>query len=328
MVFTIAQTTAFFKAQDQMGIPTDTRLQLANEGIEDVSDFDKDKLMQVSNNLQHPGGRIANPDPNTPPRATIAQPLFVFGAKPQKYLLVACDMVRYYEMIARELSATNMCWKPVIKTFTQQWKALKDRKDGEAPEVPKISKTLSIIKWTEAFTNFLHQKIGVQMVPLAYVVCEVVIPPAPPPLTTNLPYSEQHGSVEGELIARASRAHPLYRDDNSSVYYLLEEATRGTSYTPTIKPHQQTKNGREAWRSLVNQCTGEDKWQSELKRQDELLHSRQWKRQSNFSLEKFIAQHLHAFVSMHQCAEYVTFQLPNERTRVSYLLDTIQCSVQ
>jgi hypothetical protein len=71
------------------------------------------------------------------------------------------------------------------------------------------------------------------------------------------------------------------------------------------------KNGREAWRLLVNQYAGEDKWQSELKRQDELLHNRQWKEQSNFLLEKFIAQHRNAFVSIRQCAEHVTFQLPS-----------------
>jgi hypothetical protein len=329
MVFTNGQTTSFFEAIDQMGIPEDTRIQLGKEGIDavsDLSDFDKDTLTQVADNLRRPGGRIANPDPNAPPGATIAQPPFMFGAKSQKRLLAACDMVRYYEMIDRELSASNMRWDPVIKNFSQQWKALKDRKDGEAPVVPKISKTLSIIKWTEAFTDFLHRKIGVRMVPLAYVVREVVDPPAPPPLATNLPHSTEHGSVEGELIARASHTHPLFRDDNSAVYYLLEEATRGTSYAPTIKPYQRSKHGRDAWRSLVNQYAREDKWQSELKYQDDLLHNRQWKGQSNFSLEKFIAQHRNAFVSMRQCAEHVTFQLPNERTRVSYLLDSIQCN--
>jgi hypothetical protein len=329
MVFTQAQTTAFFEAADQMGIPHDTREQLEFEGIEsvsDLSDFDKDTLTQVADNLRRPGGRIPNPDPNAPAGATIAQPPFVFGAKAQKRLLAACDMVRYYEMIDRELSAPNMRWEPVIKNFTQQWKALKDRKDDEAPEVPKISKTLSIIKWTEAFTDFLHRKIGVRMVPLAYVVRELIAVPAPPPLVNDLPYSTLHGSVEGEMIARASHAHPLFRDDNSAVYYLLEEATRGTSYAPTIKPYQRTKQGREAWRSLVNQYAGQDKWEAEVKRQDDLLHNRQWKGQSNFSLEKFIAQHRNAYVSMRQCVEHITFQLPNERTRVAYLLDAIQCN--
>jgi hypothetical protein len=55
-----------------------------------------------------------------------------------------------------------------------------------------------------------------------------------------------------------------------------------------------------------------------------LLHNRQWKGQSNFSLEKFMAQHHNAFVSMCQCAEHVTFQLPNERTMVFCLLDDVQ----
>jgi hypothetical protein len=90
-------------------------------------------------------------------------------------------------------------------------------------------------------------------------VRDLVIPGVPPALATGLPNSTEHGSVEGEMIARTSHTHPLFRDDNSSVYYLLEEATPGTSYAPTIKPYQHSKQGREAWRSLVNQYAGEDK---------------------------------------------------------------------
>ena len=37
-----------------------------------------------------------------------------------------------------------------------------------------------------------------------------------------------------------------------------------------------------------------------------------------------MAQHRNAFVSMQQCAEHVSFQLPNEHTRVGYLLEGIQ----
>jgi hypothetical protein len=69
MLFTINQTTAFFDNADQMGIPADTRAQLANEGIEAVSDlaeFDKDALTQVADNLRRPGGRIPHPDANAP----------------------------------------------------------------------------------------------------------------------------------------------------------------------------------------------------------------------------------------------------------------------
>jgi hypothetical protein len=329
MVFTAGQTTAFFKHAEQMGIPHATVIQLVVEGIDKVQDLAElglDALTQVADNLRRPGGRIPNPDPAAPAGATIAQPPFSFGAKAQKRLLAACDLVRYYVTVDRALTPANMQWEPVMKNFIVSWKALKDRKDGETAEVPKILKTLSIIKWTEAFTDGLHRKIGVWMIPLAYVVRADIVPPPPAALATNLPYSADHGSVEGEMIVRASHNHPLFRDDNSAVYYLLEEATRGTTYAPTIKPFQCAKNGRGAWNSLITQYAGDDKWQAELTKQDELLHNRQWKGQSNFSLEQFIAQHHNAYATMRQSAEHVTFQLPNERTRVTYLLDAIQNS--
>ena len=59
MVLTAAQTTAFFEDAAQMGIPHEMVLQLQHEGIstvDDLTDFNKDSLQQLANNLQHPGG--------------------------------------------------------------------------------------------------------------------------------------------------------------------------------------------------------------------------------------------------------------------------------
>ena len=113
-----------------------------------------------------------------------------------------------------------------MKNFKIQWMALKDRKKGDDPEVPKITKALPIIKWTEAFQDLLHWIIRVRMIPLAYVIDVDVNVPAPPPqLTVNQPHSDEHGSVEAELVACLSHTHLLYCDDNSSVYFHLEEAT-------------------------------------------------------------------------------------------------------
>ena len=330
MVLTAAQVRDFFENNGQMAIPHATVVQLENEGIttvDDLIDFDKDTLQQVADNLRRPGGRIPNPDPNAPPGSTIPQPPFTFGAKSQKRLLAACELVRFYTTIGRPLTAANMQWDPIIKNFSDQWKALEDRKSNDPPDVPKISKALPIIKWTEAFSDYLHRTIGSRVIPLAYVTRETIeVPAAVPTLAPNSPHSVQHGSVEADLIARASHTHALYREDNAKVYYYLEEATRGTSYAASIKPYQRDKDGRNAWFSLKNQYAGNDKWEAELHKQDELLHNRIWKGQSNFSLEKFIAQHRNAFVSMQQCAEHVSFQLPNEHTRVGYLLENIQTS--
>ena len=54
--------------------------------------------------------------------------------------------------------------------FNEQWKALEERKENENPDVPKITKALPVIKWTEAFTDYLSCAIGVWMIPLAYVI--------------------------------------------------------------------------------------------------------------------------------------------------------------
>ena len=112
------------------------------------------------------------------------------------------------------------------------------------------------------------------MIPLAYVIREDDDVSANAPPLANVPallgggsypYSAEHGSVEDELVARGSHTHPLFRNDNAQVYHYMEEATRGTIYAASIKPSQRTKNGRKAWRALVAQYVGKDKWEKELK---------------------------------------------------------------
>ena len=115
-----------------------------------------------------------------------------------------------------------MRWNPVIKTFTKHWKSLTAQKDATNPEVPKISKNLLIMKWTEAFSDFARRVIGTQKIPLSYVIRKTIaVPSAAPPLMTNQPYAEAFGSVEEELIDYATHTHPLYRDNNASLYFYL-----------------------------------------------------------------------------------------------------------
>ena len=68
-----------------------------------------------------------------------------------------------------------------MSNFGFQSKALKDRKDEDDPDVPKISKTLPIIKWTNEFQDFLNRVIAAKMISLAYVIRIDPPPPPPPP---------------------------------------------------------------------------------------------------------------------------------------------------
>jgi hypothetical protein len=312
MVLTAGQTTQFFEGADQMAIPNATVLELVNEGIDtvaDLSEFDKDTIGQIAHNLRRPAAGAP----------------FVFGAKSQKRLIVACELVRYYETVGRGLTAANLQWITVVKNFEIQWKALMDKKAKDEPETPKISKSLNIMKWSEAFRDILHRCIGVRNVPIVYVIREDAdVPADAPALMAGQPHSTEAGSVEMELTNRASHIHPLYREDNEAVYHRLEEATRGTSYAASLKPYQRPKDGRGAFQAIISQYAGEDKWESVLKKDESLLHTRRWKGQSNFPLEKHCAQHRNAYVSMEQCAHHVDYQLPNQHSRVGYLLAGIE----
>ena len=102
MVLTAAQMMAFFEENAQMGIPHDLVVQLQDEGIstvDDLANFDKDSPSQLADNLREPGGQVPVPNPNAAPSATIHMPVFAFGVKSQKRIVVACNLARYYNMV-------------------------------------------------------------------------------------------------------------------------------------------------------------------------------------------------------------------------------------
>ena len=86
------------------------------------------------------------------------------------------------------------------------------------------------------------------------------------------------------------------------------------------------KRWEGAWKALTSQYAGKDKWEAEIKSLEQLLPTRVWKGQSNFSLENYISQHRNSYVSMQASAEHVQYQIPNEHSRVGFLLEAIQCS--
>ena len=205
MVLTAAQMTTFFEHADQMGIPHTTMLQLQSEGItlvSDLVDFNKDSLQQLADNLRRPGGHVPDPNPAAQPASAIPTPPFVFGAKSQRCIAVACDLVKYYVTVGHDLTAANLQWNTVMKNFDIQWTTLKEKKGDDSPRTPKISKVLPVIKWMEAFQDFLTRKIGNRNIPLAYIICDEPNPPAAaPPLAPGQPHSIEHRYVEAELIA-------------------------------------------------------------------------------------------------------------------------------
>ena len=196
--------------------------------------------------------------------------------------------MKYYATVGRPLKAANVQWFHVMKNFVKQWQSLEERKEEDDPETTTITKELPIMKWVEAFEDHLERCIGIRCIPLSYVVRDEVA--APMPITAAAPgqaYTLEHGSLEADLVARASHSHGLFRTDKKEVYFKIEEATRATIYADSIKTFQRKKDGRAAFAALKKQYAGIDKWESTLKEMDSLLHTRKWRGQNSYTLEKF-----------------------------------------
>jgi hypothetical protein len=242
------QVKHFFEIE--LGMPEATVERLAEEGVERPEDLVEFSLADVKTmvaNLRRPGGS----EPDGDAGGTVPTFPFKFGAKAMLRLQNACDVAKCYETLRCDMSADMLVCDPAIKNFKLEHDALIERKK-QTVVTPRMSSNLNVVKWTESFLDFLSRLVGVRNMPLTYVVRETVEVDIGTEviLLNGCCYTEESGSIEQELIIRASHKHPLCKDDNARMYFLLEEATRSTSYAASIKPFQKKRNGRDAWFSI------------------------------------------------------------------------------
>jgi hypothetical protein len=329
MVFTAHQVTAFFEDADQMAVSHRTRLQLAHQGLAHPSDLemlDSDAITKLAKLLDKPNGRIQNPDANAAIGDMIPTPSYELSLVSWVRLEQAAELVRYYVICGRALTAANMQWEPIIKTNHLYWKSVAKHQKDAPPVLPKITKALPIMAWQESFDMHLSRMMGARDVPLSYVIRPNVAAADPlPPLLAGKPYSADNGSVRNELIATASHEDGLFVTDNRTVHYHLTQATQGTSYASSVTPFLASEDGRAAYMALQNQFSGPDKWQDLLRQQKEFYQNRKWTGQSSVTLQTHVSNHRHAHVMMTQCKRHIHVEVPSDFSRVTQLLDSIEC---
>ena len=84
--------------------------------IADLVDFDKELIEQLASNLHHPGGTDPDPNPDAAPGAMDPTPPFVFGAKSQKRLMIACDLVQYYNTVGHDYTPARIA----VDTYNEE----------------------------------------------------------------------------------------------------------------------------------------------------------------------------------------------------------------
>ena len=150
------------------------------------------------------------------------------SANSKKRIIVADEAARLYTQVGRPLTPVNMKRKK-LANFELQWDALKELKNQDDPEVPKLEKR-SIIKCIESFKLHCSNVVGVRNCPIVYVIDERKANTSRPALATNQPHSEEYGSVESELVKLLSWDHLLFKNDNNNAFDRMERELIGTPY--------------------------------------------------------------------------------------------------
>ena len=82
-----------------------------------LSDFDEDSMSKISNNFRRLGGMIPDLTREAVVVATIPMPSFTFGDKSQMLLIAACHLVKFYEVVVRDVSSINIHWGTLFKNL-------------------------------------------------------------------------------------------------------------------------------------------------------------------------------------------------------------------
>jgi hypothetical protein len=173
---------------------------------------------------------------------------------------------------------------------------------------------------------YLGKKVGACNAPLSYVVClDANVPAIAPPRQAGEPHSEMYKSIEGDLTARLSHTHALFKVNNGTIFDLVELSTQGSNVAPTIAPFCKTQNGHGVMLALKSQHAGKAIWDCLIKEtKHTLLSNKAWSGNTPTTLAQHIDIHRHARITLTECAEHIPVDVTNYRARVSYLLDSLK----
>jgi len=324
MVFTNPQLTVFFETE--MGLNPEARRRLASKGLTSVDalgEWTPEAFDKAITTLEREGRGAVDPA-----RPDVVLPPIEITVQSAHRIRESIKLVRYYQAVGREPTASNMKWIPFGKFFQESWEGIEAMKTADNGEPPLVTKALPILPWISEFQSFLFRAVGAKSYPLAYVIRTDALAPNPCPANApDRPHAPEYPSVIDELVARVSHNRGQYASDNSLVFTAIQKAVLGTQYSASVEPFKKAKDGRAAYEALNRQHAGEAVWKSHLKKAEAVLHLSKWKGQtSSYSLEKFVANHRDAYLQLEKCSGHVQYQLPNANTRVTYVLDGIECS--
>ena len=245
----------------------------------------------------------------------------------EKKLKLSVYAAKLYELVGRTVE------RPLFLTnrlrYFDSYKEVIDRAgDLDRPETPVVSKKMPIDKALDAFPNVLRSILGVRQVPLSYVI-RPAWPnnqrPALGAVINNRPYSADFDSFQEELIAFCPHDGPGWEEDNATVFQLVSDMVKDSSQASTLQGFKRNRNGRDAYLTLCQHNLSNSTWDDICRKAENTQTMKTWNGKNHrYTLKTHCDHHRDAFNDMMRAAEFTTYQVPDEYTRVSRLLNSIQ----
>ena len=276
-------------------------------GFDTLPEYDKDDVNSLCRSL----------------RKDSTSPL-VIGPIVEKRLIIACALANLYTLISRGCNATTLS-KARLRHYGKYMEVLEALKKNERPEPEKVGAKYPVTKFMEDLPTYLKSKIGVRGVPLIYVIRDNDTPEPLDALHTDVPYSEESGSFQKELERHLPHDGVGWEEDNAAVFDILLSALQTSSFVTSLKGYQSTQDGRQAWKNLKLHNLGKSVWDKRVKAAEvKVLHRIFDGKNHRFSLQSHCNSHREAHQEMIRASEETDYQVPDERTRVTRLLESIQ----
>ena len=242
----------------------------------------------------------------------------------EKRLIIACALADIYSLISRSITQTSLS-NQRLRHFGKYMEVMKAMKDRDHPELEKVGSKYPVVKFMEDLPTFLKSEIGVRGVPLIYVIREQDAPEPLDTLDNDVPYSEESGSLQKELERHLPHSGVGWDEDNAAVFDILLSALQTSSFVTSLKGFQSSQDGRGAWKNLRLHNLGKSVWDKRVEiAEGKVLHRVFDGKNHRFSLQSHCNSHREAHQEMIRAAEESDYQVPDERTRVTRLLKSIQ----
>ena len=98
----------------------------------------------------------------------------------------------------------------------------------------------------------------------------------------------------------------------------------GTSFESSIKTYQRSRDGCGAYLALCQHNLGSSKWDEIVEDAESYVMKREWNgKNPRFNLRAHINKTRVAYNDMIRASQFISFQVPNEHTRVGRLIKSL-----